>query len=83
MIGTVWFVSQRTYRRMNRRYADFRNEIMGLRIMLRMVGTLTGSTIHATDGEIGRIEDGCFDDEVWAIYEIRLHDAHGRTGFGA
>lgn len=35
--------------------------------MLRMVSTLMGSTIHATDGEIGRIEDAYFDDEAWAV----------------
>lgn len=35
--------------------------------MLRNVSTLDGSTVNATDGEIGHVEDCYFDDERWAI----------------
>lgn len=35
--------------------------------MLRNVKDLRGYAIHATDGEIGKVEDFYFDDEDWAI----------------
>ncbi len=35
--------------------------------MLRTVGDLNGSTINASDGEIGSVKEAYFDDEAWAI----------------
>lgn len=35
--------------------------------MLRQVGTLNGSTISATDGEIGHVKDVYFDDASWVV----------------
>ena len=35
--------------------------------MMNSVGHLTGSTITATDGEIGHVKEVFFDDEAWAI----------------
>jgi len=32
-----------------------------------MQATITGYHIHATDGEIGHVEDFMVDDEIWAI----------------
>ena len=34
---------------------------------LRSTKDVTGRTIHATDGEVGHVEDFVVDDEVWAI----------------
>ncbi len=35
--------------------------------MLRNVSTLNGSTVNASDGEIGHVKDSYFDDEAWAL----------------
>ncbi|MGH8795479.1 MAG: PRC-barrel domain-containing protein, partial [Caldimonas sp.] len=35
--------------------------------MLRTVSSLKGSTINATDGEIGHVDEAFFDDEAWAV----------------
>lgn len=35
--------------------------------MLRSLGNLQGSTLHATDGEIGSVQRAFFDDEAWGV----------------
>jgi len=35
--------------------------------MLRDINGLKGCTIHATDGELGEVDDFCFDDQTWNI----------------
>ena len=35
--------------------------------MLKSVAQLQGGTIHATDGEIGKVDEFYFDDETWVI----------------
>ena len=35
--------------------------------MLKTVGQLTGSTLTASDGEIGQIKEAYFDDHTWTI----------------
>jgi sporulation protein YlmC with PRC-barrel domain len=43
------------------------------RIMLREVKELHGSTIHALDGEVGRVDEILFDDEHWTIRYLIVH----------
>ena len=38
--------------------------------MLQCICTLDGFSIHATDGEIGKVEDVYFDDNQWTIRYI-------------
>ena len=38
--------------------------------MLRSVDEITGYTLHATDGDIGRCHDFLFDDQRWVIRYI-------------
>jgi uncharacterized protein YrrD len=35
--------------------------------MLHQAGTLTGYTLHALDGEIGKVKDFYFDDQSWSV----------------
>lgn len=35
--------------------------------MLRNINGLAGCTIHATDGELGEVDEFCFDDETWKV----------------
>ncbi len=35
--------------------------------MLRDINGLKGLTIHATDGELGEVDDFCFDDQTWNL----------------
>ena len=34
---------------------------------MRSIGKLIGSTLHASDGDIGRVREAYFDDEAWTI----------------
>jgi hypothetical protein len=48
--------------------------------MLRSVTHLQGATIHATDGEIGKVDQFYFDDETWAIRYLVANTSHWPAG---
>lgn len=48
--------------------------------MLRSTMDLTGYSIHATDGGIGKVEDCFFDDEKWIVRYFVVHTGGWLTG---
>jgi sporulation protein YlmC with PRC-barrel domain len=48
--------------------------------MLRNVTDLRSYTIHATDGDIGTVDDLYFDDEDWAIRYLAVDTGHWLSG---
>ncbi len=47
---------------------------------LRSTRQVTGYHIHATDGEIGHVEDFIVDDEIWAVRFLVWIPATGCRG---
>lgn len=48
--------------------------------MLRNVSTLHGYTIHATDGELGTVDQFFFDDEHWTVRYLVVNAGNWLTG---
>ncbi|MDQ2950497.1 MAG: PRC-barrel domain-containing protein [Acidobacteriota bacterium] len=48
--------------------------------MLETAGHMKDSTIHATDGEIGRVEEFYFDDEKWTIRYLIVNTGDWLSG---
>jgi hypothetical protein len=48
--------------------------------MLRRVSDLLGFTIHATDGDIGRVHDLYFDDQRWTVRYLVADTRHWLSG---
>jgi uncharacterized protein YrrD len=59
--------------------AAFRFNI-GEKNMLRNVQRLIGNRIHATDGELGTVEEFYFDDETWTIRYMVVNTGHWLSG---
>ena len=45
--------------------------------MLRSVSGMRGFTIHATDGDMGSVDEFLFDDEQWTIRYLVVNTAAG------
>ena len=48
--------------------------------MLRNLNSLLGHAIHATDGEIGKIDDFYFDDARWVVRYVVVDTGTWLTG---
>ena len=48
--------------------------------MLRTVQSLVGNTVHATDGDLGTVEEFYFDDQAWTIRYMAVNTGHWLSG---
>ncbi len=48
--------------------------------MLRKIGSLAGRSVHATDGELGKVDEFIFDDKTWAIRYMVVETGNWLSG---
>jgi hypothetical protein len=48
--------------------------------VLKSLGSLKGYTVHALDGDIGRVDDFYFDDALWVVRHFVVDTGHWRPG---